>query len=198
MRSTLGDTIAFAERLVADEDDGGNGEDVDVEAKHERLGYTYSGLSGSLEFAANVFDGETGIRVIHVSMDGDFDTHEGHSWKHPDLMTDLDDSLSAFHNDLAERGLQDRVMVMTTSEFGRTANENASGGLDHGTASITMLSGPNTGGRRGEYPSLTDLDENDDLKATIPFESYLAGVVEGWLKVPSSEVFGNAEPLAVF
>ena len=193
IRNTLTETLDFAERLTAAQGGEGN----EVESRRERLGYSNSGLSDSLLLAANVFAAETGVRVLHATMDGDFDTHEGHSWRHPELMQDLDDSLEGFHNDLAERGLQDRVMVMTTSEFGRTTAENGSGGLDHGAASVAFLSGPGTGGRRGEYASLTDLDENDDMKATVPLESYIGGVVEGWLGVPSSEVFGTATPLSV-
>jgi len=185
MRGNLSDTIDLATQFVVEAEQG------DVESRRDRLGYVDSGLSNSLEFAANVLGGTSGIRIVHVSMDGDFDTHDGHARKHPELMQDLDDSLAAFHNDIAGRGLQDRVMVMTTSEFGRTPHENGSGGLDHGAASVALLSGPGTGGRRGDAASLTDRDDNDDLKATVPFETYLGGVVEGWLGVPAAEIFGS-------
>ena len=142
-------------------------------------------------------------------MDGDFDTHEDHAETYPELMRELDTNLAAFHDDLDARGLGDDVMVMTTSEFGRTLDENSSGGLDHGTSATAFLSGPGTGSsgstgllgsskRLGDLPSLTRLDDNGDLQATLPFESYLAGVVEGWLGVPASEVFGNTKPLALF
>ena len=194
MRTTLAETLDFAERLAAGIDP--EGEQADT--RREQLGYTYSGLSDALMFAANVLGGDTGIRVLHIPMDGEFDTHENHATIHPEMMDDLDTSLEAFHTDLAARGIDQRVMVMTTSEFGRTANENGSGGLDHGTASTMLLSGPGTGGRVGQMSSLTDLDENEDFKANLPFESYLAGVVEGWLGVPASEVFGEVEPLPLF
>lgn len=191
--SILRQTIDFAEAIV----------DLDPAEDCESTGYNDYGLGASLQFAAQLLADGTGVRVVHVSMDGDFDTHEGHSWKHSELMQELDTNLAAFHNDLDARGLGDDVMVMTTSEFGRTLNENSSGGLDHGTAATAFLSGPGTGSsgssmRLGNLPSLTRLDENGDLQATLPFESYLAGVVEGWLGVPASEVFGKAEPLQLF
>jgi len=192
MRSNMSDTIDLATRFVVDAEQG------DAESRRDQMGYVGSGLSNSLEFAANVLGGTSGIRIVHVSMDGDFDTHDGHARKHPDLMQDLDDSLSAFHNDIEDRGLQDQVMVMTTSEFGRTPHENGSGGLDHGAASVALLSGPGTGGRRGDAESLTDRDTNDDLKATAPFEMYLGGVVEGWLGVPAAEIFGSNDVLPLF
>lgn len=177
---TLRNGLDFADRMI----ESGLGDD-----DAEELGYEGWGLGRSLQFAAAVFAGGMGVRVIHVQTEGDFDTHEGHAWKHPELMRELDANLGAFHADLDARGLGDRVMVMTTSEFGRTATENGSGGLDHGTASTMLLSGPGTNRRLGEAPSLTDLDDNDDVKASVPFEAYLGGVVEGWLGVPAAEVF---------
>jgi len=187
--ATMGATIDFAQAVVA-LDDGSEPEDI---------GYEGWGLGSSLQFAALVLAGGTGVKVVHVSMSGDFDTHEGHGWRHPELMRELDVNLAAFHDDLDRRGIGDDVMVMTTSEFGRTLNENASGGLDHGTASTAMLSGPDTGEslgwRHGELPSMTDLDDNDDVKATVPLEGYLGGVVEGWLGVPATEVFPGTTPM---
>ncbi len=192
LRRTMASTIDFSGRLLDDTADGGDdGDGSDG-------GWTGSGLSSALQLTATIFAADAGVRVVHVVVDGDYDTHEGHTWRHPQLMTDLDANLSAFHDDLERRGLGQRVLAMTTSEFGRTARDNDSGGLDHGTASTMLLSGPGTSGRFGEPSSLTKLDDNDDLVATLAFECYLAGVVEGWLDVPAGEVFGpSVEPLAL-
>lgn len=187
---TLRNGIAFADRMVE------QGIEDDDAAE---LGYEEWGLGRSLQFAAAVLGSGIGVRIVHVQTTGDFDTHDGHAWKYPELMSELDSNLGAFHADLESRGLADRVLVMTTSEFGRTATENGSEGLDHGTASTMLLSGPGTSGRLGEPPSLVDRDENNDLKATVPFEAYLGGVVEGWLGVPASEIFNpKISPLPLF
>ncbi len=178
-REVLGSTLGFAERLLSD----------DRSTDPEAAGYSWSGLHIGLWLAATLFDADAGIRVVHVPMDGDFDTHEGHTWRHPELMTDLDTGLTAFRSDLASRGLADRVLVMTTSEFGRTLKENGSNGLDHGTSSTALLLGGGMSGRVGEAPDFSTLDENGELVATLPFESYLGGVVEGWLGVPAGDVF---------
>ncbi len=83
---------------------------------------------------------------------------------------------------------------MTISEFGRTARDNGSGGLDHGTAGVALLAGPVAPGVYGEHPSLTDFDDNGDLIATMDFDRYYATVAERWLGVPASEVLdGNPE-----
>ncbi len=183
LRRAWADSITFGNVLLGGEDDGSD------------RGYPGSALGNGLRLAADLFAGGTGVRIVHVPMQQDFDTHDDHAGRYPYLMQDLDDSLEAFLADLESRGLSDRVLVMTTSEFGRTAHDNASGGLDHGTASHALLLGPVNAGRFGEHPSLTELDDNNDLVATAPFDRYYATVAEGWFGVPASDVLdGDVEP----
>lgn len=179
-------TIALADELVgaADDEDGAE--------------YPDSGLGRSLGFASGLFQLGAGIRVVHIVMEGDFDTHESHADRHAELMGTFDEAVDAFWNDLDDRGLSDRVLLMTTSEFGRTLRENGSAGLDHGTASSALVMGPVSPGRYGEHPSLTSLDDNGELIATVGLDAYLAGAVEGWLGVPATEVFDTRpEPLSI-
>ncbi len=104
----------------------------------------------------------------------------------------------AFWDDVDAAGLTDRVLLMTSSEFGRTVFENGSGGLDHGTASVGLVMGPVEPGRLGTYPSLVDLDGNRDLIASLGLDSYLGGVVERWFGVTASEIFETRpEPLGL-
>lgn len=183
--TTAGRTVSMAERLVGFDDE-------------EETGYPDSQLGRSLLFARRLFQLDGGPRVVHVIMDGNFDTHEGHGWQHEENMNAFDAAVGAFWDDLDETGMADRVVLMTTSEFGRTMHENGSAGLDHGSASAMLVMGPVAPGIVGEHPSLTALDVNDDLIATASFDGYLGGVVEGWLEVPANEVFpgvGEVMPL---
>lgn len=158
--------------------------------------YPSSDLGQGLRLAAQMFAAEQGIRIVHVPMHQDFDTHDDHSGRYGGLMDDFDASVAAFFADLDARGLSDRVLLMTTSEFGRTLRDNDSSGLDHGTASNVLLMGPVNPGRYGEHPSLTDLDDNENVKATMGLDTYLATVAEGWFGVPASEVLDTgATPL---
>ena len=51
-------------------------------------------------------------------------------------------------------------------------------------------------GRYGEAPSLAVRDDNDNLKATMGFDTYYATVAEGWFGVPASDVLDTgATPL---
>ncbi|MFN8023622.1 MAG: DUF1501 domain-containing protein [Acidimicrobiales bacterium] len=183
LRSTTTQSLAFAQELMS-------------MASDEEDPYPYSDLGRGLRLAAQLFAAGQGVRIVHVPMHQDFDTHDDHNGRYPGIMQDLDESLSVFLDDLAAKGLSDRVLVMTTSEFGRTARDNDSGGLDHGTASNALLIGPVVPGRYGEASSLTDLDENDNLKATMGFDTYYATVAEGWFGVPASEALDTgATPL---
>jgi Protein of unknown function (DUF1501) len=56
-------------------------------------------------------------------------------------LNDFGAALSAFCDDLKRKGIFDRVVVMTFSEFGRRVTENANGGTDHGTAAPLFVCG---------------------------------------------------------
>ena len=178
LRSLKGQSVDFANGFGAFDPDGENS-------------YPGSELGRGLRLAAHMLAADNGVRIVHVPMNEDFDTHDDHAGRHPQLMASLDNSVEAFFADIEARGMADRVLVMTTSEFGRTARDNASGGLDHGTASTAMLLGPIKAGLYGDHPSLTDLDDNGDLVATMPFDQYYATVAEGWFGVPAGDVLGG-------
>jgi len=191
LRAVQGQSLAFASALgLIDDSDGDDGNDDDD-------GYPGSSLGQGLRLAAHLLDAQLGVRIVHVPMQEDFDTHDDHSGRHPGLLQSLDDSLDAFLADMDRRGLADRVLVMTTSEFGRTLRDNGSSGLDHGTASTGLLLGPVRAGLYGEFPSLTTLSDDDEPIATVSFDQYYATVAEAWFGVPVSDVLhGNPAALA--
>lgn len=155
------------------------------------------GLGRQLAMAAELIKADIGVRVVHAQMGG-FDTHDGHRGRHERLMGQLNGAVSGFLNLIDEAGLSERVLVATTSEFGRRVNENASG-LDHGSASSMLLIGPVVPGRYGEPSPLGDLDGRGNLKTTVPFERYLATLAQDWLGVESGAVLDNAPtPLGLF
>lgn len=181
IRGTIGQTIEFAAQLASLGDDDAETEDA--------IEYPGSTLGDGLKMAARLLAADYGTRIVHVPMRSDFDTHEDHVSRHASLMDELAAALDAFHRDLDRLGISDRVLVMTTSEFGRRAGDNGSGGLDHGTASVALVTGPVTPGRYGQPPSLTELDENDNLVATVGFDSYYGSIAEGWFGVPAGDLF---------
>ena len=154
-------------------------------------------LGRQLAMAAEMIKAGIGIRVVHAQLGG-FDTHEGHRGRHERLMGQLNGAIGGFLNLMEEAGLSDRVLVATTSEFGRRVGENSSG-LDHGSASTMMLFGPVAPGRYGEPSPLGDLDRHGNLKTTVPFERYLATLAQDWLGVESGAVLdGSPSTLGLF
>ena len=89
-------------------------------------------------------------------------------------------------------GLEDRVMVLTFSEFGRRVAENASQGTDHGAAAPAFLSGPRFEKTiLGAQPSLSELDDGD-LKFHTDFRRVYATLIEDWLGASSKAVLNEA------
>lgn len=152
-------------------------------------------LGKQLAAAAPLLMGDVGVRVVHASLGG-FDTHQGHEYKHEDLMKKLDVAVDGFLQLMADAGLAERVLVATSSEFGRRATENGNG-LDHGAASTMLLWGPILPGRHGEPSPLGDLDGQGNLKTSVPFDSYLAFLAQEWLGVDAASIIPTApQPIA--
>lgn len=160
--------------------------------------YPGTDIGTKLALASQVLAAEVGVRVVHVAMGGDFDTHENHFSRHGELMAELDEGLDAFLADVDDRGIADRVLVATVSEFGRRPDLNGSGGLDHGTASAALLAGPVSLGRLGDPLDLDRLDDDDNFVATTPMDRYYGTLAESWFGVPAGDVVAGAtEPFAL-
>jgi len=128
------------------------------------------------------FGGSTSI--YYVSQPG-YDTHAAQIYTHASLLREFCGALKAFLNDLKAAQLDDRVIVLAFSEFGRRVEENDSFGTDHGTAGPVFLAGRNVeSGLIGQHPSLTDLDQGD-LKMVIDFRQVYASLLDQWLRVDS-------------
>jgi uncharacterized protein (DUF1501 family) len=144
--------------------------------------------------AANLINANIGTRVIHCEHGG-FDTHEnqrldsnGNDW-HRMLLADLDESLSVFFASLAASERR-KVTVMVYSEFGRRPEMNGTFGTDHGAASVSLVIGDNVkGGRFGEYPLLTDLDD-ENLRSNVDFRSVYSALLQQWLGVAPEPIIG--------
>ncbi len=158
------------------------------------VAYPKTSFAAGLSVLAEAIVGDLGMRVGHITLGG-FDTHARETADHARLMTELDQGLTAFYEDLASHGKADDVMVLTWSEFGRRVQENANGGTDHGSASVMFVLGNGVKkGLYGDQPSLTKLVDNGNLSFTTDFRSVYATVIDNWLGVPSAALFGQQWP----
>ncbi|HZQ47873.1 MAG TPA: DUF1501 domain-containing protein [Verrucomicrobiae bacterium] len=160
-----------------------------------KASYPPSPLANSLKLVARLIGGSLPTRVYYVSQGG-YDTHTNQAGTQQRLLKDLGDSVKAFTEDLKAQGNLSRVLVMTFSEFGRRVAENANGGTDHGAAAPMFIIGDKVkAGLLGKYPSLAPADLfQGDMKYTVDFRSVYAGILESWLKTPSSPILGRQFP----
>jgi uncharacterized protein (DUF1501 family) len=165
-------------------------------AYQNRLEYPKSNIARDLQLVSKMLAGKSGTRVFYVELGG-FDDHVQEKDQHAKLLKQLDEALGTFYKDLEAQGLQDRVVTMAFSEFGRRVKENGNGGTDHGTAApVMILGGKVKGGMYGTMPSLTNLD-NGDLKYEVDFRSVYYTLVDNWLKGDANTVLqGSYEKLA--
>ena len=141
-------------------------------------------------------------RLYYVAFrNNSFDTHVQQGPLHQRLLTYAADAVHGFIRDLERMGHGDRVSVLAFSEFGRRVPENTSLGTDHGAANVMFLAGKNVrGGHYGELPSLTELDEGDNLRFTTDFRRVYATAIDGWLQHPAAATILNGEfkPFPIF
>lgn len=145
-------------------------------------------LSSLLQSAAGIIEMGLGTRVIFVGVSG-YDTHANQLERHHDLLDDLAQGLSGFFDRLEQRGVAERVLVMTTSEFGRRVGENASGGTDHGSGGVQFVLGSAVKGKVVGEPALDRLVEGDVPIGIDARSLYALGL--DWLGGPTDELLGG-------
>jgi uncharacterized protein (DUF1501 family) len=154
-------------------------------------------LTQKLELIATLIRAEFGTRVFYVAIDG-FDTHANQADVHGNLLGEVGGAVRNFFTKLKDGGHDQRVLLMTYSEFGRRVKENGSRGTDHGAGSCLFVAGP--GVKTGPvipHPKLDDLD-GGDLRFAIDFRRVYATLLDGWLGADSRAVLGSRfEPVAL-
>ena len=154
-------------------------------------------LARSLRDVAALIASGQETRVYFVSLGG-FDTHANQNQRHNTLMEQLSSSMAAFQADLAAHKLDDQVLTMTFSEFGRRPSENVSGGTDHGTAAPLFIMGSRLNGSLfGEAPDL-NVEKNRDLTYSTDFRSVYSTIIEKWFEADATRVLGQKHPTIGF
>jgi uncharacterized protein (DUF1501 family) len=148
-------------------------------------------LANQLAIVARMIKGGLGTKVYMVTLNG-FDTHANQVDDHRTLLEDVSNSMKNFYDDLSAIGMQNTVLSMTLSEFGRRPYENGSNGTDHGAASPVLLFGPGLEGSGfvGEHPDINTWDNNDNLIPSTDFRDVYQTVLTNWFCLESSVVNG--------
>jgi uncharacterized protein (DUF1501 family) len=148
-------------------------------------------LADQLKIVARLIKGGLKTRVYTVCLGG-FDTHKRQvnasdttTGLHATLMKNVSTAISAFQNDIELMGLDDRVLGMTFSEFGRRIKSNASLGTDHGAAAPLIMFGKHVKtGILGDSPDIpSDIEVVNNIPFQYDFRSVYASVLEQWFCV---------------
>jgi uncharacterized protein (DUF1501 family) len=156
--------------------------------------YPRGRFGDSLRQLAQLIKANLGVQVAFADIGGwDHHVNEGSTQGQlANVLGDFSQSLAAFWTDLGDLG--EDTVVVTMSEFGRTARENGNRGTDHGHANVMfVMGGPVKGGKvYGRWPGLdqSQLYEGRDLAVTTDFRSVLGEAV--------SRHLGNSNLASVF
>ncbi|HEX8169745.1 MAG TPA: DUF1501 domain-containing protein [Thermoanaerobaculia bacterium] len=141
--------------------------------------YPRGPLAQSLQQIARLIKSDVGLEIAFADVGG-WDTHAAQGGAEGQLANNLrffSDALAAFAKDLGSR--MSDVVVVTTSEFGRTVRENGNRGTDHGHGTVMLALGGNVRGGKvhGQWPGLEQLFEGRDLAVTTDFRDVFAEVL---------------------
>ena len=143
--------------------------------------YPRNRVGQMMQQVAQLHKADIGLEVTFVDTGG-WDNHVnegGAQGQLANLLRDLGQSLSAFSQDMGDR--MEDIVVVTMSEFGRTAHENGNRGTDHGHANCMFVMGGAVKGGKvyGKWPGLgpEQLNEGRDLALTTDFRSVLGEII---------------------
>ncbi len=165
--------------------------------QNNRPTYNAGGQLGrNLQELARLIKSGAGVEAAFAEVDG-WDHHQNENLQLPNLLSQFSNAIAAFCQDLGDR--MEDVAIVTMSEFGRTVEENGTGGTDHGHGSLMMVMGGAVQGGKiyGEWPGLEkeQLFEGRDLAVTTDFRTVLAELVRGHLgRNDLSSVFPGFKP----
>ncbi len=139
--------------------------------------------------AGNMLATPHGPRVAALEIGG-WDTHTTQIKRLENPLAQLDRGMAALRQSLGNTWKRTVVLAMT--EFGRTVRMNGTGGTDHGTATVAILTGGTVAGGKvgGTWPGLRpgQLFENRDLAPTTDLRALAAGVLCDHLRLPAPAI----------
>jgi uncharacterized protein (DUF1501 family) len=163
--------------------------------------YGFTEFGKALQQIARLIKADVGVEAAFADIGG-WDHHTNEAPQLTGLLQQFGSSIAAFANDMGDR-MEDIVLV-TMSEFGRTAREDGNGGTDHGHGNVMMVLGGKVHGGKvyGRWPGLEpeQLFERRDLAVTTDYRDVLGELVAGHLGQKAEEAFPgftSAPPLGL-
>ncbi len=186
IRETIRQTNAYSSTVSSAYDKGNNLEEYPEDI----------GLAAQLKIVARLISGGLQTKVYVVSLGG-FDLHGNQvedgdttSGEHAELLSSLSQSVNAFQNDLVALGVDERVIGLTYSEFGRRIRSNFSFGTDHGTAAPMFVFGSCVqAGILGDNPEIgNEVDVQEGVPMQYDFRSVYGTILLDWFGANEADV----------
>lgn len=188
--------LDFVRKIASSVSEGSQEIQTALSKSKQTASYPKSGLSKNLEWIARLIKGNLNTKVYYTSLNG-FDTHDNQLAAHNRQLTQLNDAVFAFYEDLKAARLLQNTTVVIFSEFGRRVKDNGRG-TDHGKAApMFVIGGNNRGQIIGNNPDLQNLDKGD-LKYQIDFRSVYASVLKEKLGFDYRQIGIEVEALKGF
>jgi uncharacterized protein (DUF1501 family) len=163
-------------------------------------------LADQLKIVAQLVSGGLQTR-IYVCTLGGFDTHalqvpatgSTATGSHATLLSKIAEAVNAFQDDLQRHNVQDRVVGMTFSEFGRRIKANSGYGTDHGSAAPLLVFGSRVNPIvHGPNPTLpANAGVNDNIAMQFDFRSIYTSILKDLFQVTPAtltQLFGQSFP----
>jgi uncharacterized protein (DUF1501 family) len=154
--------------------------------------YPATPFGNGMKQIAQLMKANLGVETAFTDIGG-WDTHHNQGSVNGDLanrLKEFSEGISAFWRDMGDEA--EKITLVTMSEFGRTAEQNGTGGTDHGHANVMFVLGGNVKGGKvyGKWPGLAkeQLNESRDLAVTIDFRQVLDEAISGTLGVTKPEI----------
>ncbi|MFD1062778.1 DUF1501 domain-containing protein [Winogradskyella litorisediminis] len=161
--------------------------------------YPQNTFSKQLKNTARFINSGLDTKVFYNALGG-FDTHANQKSTQQRLLKIYAEGLASFVKDLKRNGTYEDTLILTFSEFGRRVKQNSANGTDHGSANNVFVIGKNlkNAGVYNDLSSLSDLDENGDLKFTIDFRQIYATILENWLNTSTKGIITSPQKVLNF
>ncbi|MFQ3576082.1 MAG: DUF1501 domain-containing protein [Cytophagales bacterium] len=147
-------------------------------------------LSAQLQIIANLISGGSKTKIYLVKIGG-FDTHVSQvetfnstMGNHAALLYHISSAMNSFQQDLKARGIEDKVLSVTTSEFGRRVYSNGSFGTDHGHAAPIFVFGSMVEpGITGENPDMN----KENVEMQYDYRQVYSTILKKWFCVDENK-----------
>jgi uncharacterized protein (DUF1501 family) len=150
--------------------------------------YPNTAIANQLKTVARLIKGGSKSNMYTVHQYG-FDTHGTQvvagnptTGNHANLLKDLTEAIKAFQDDITLLGFEDRIITTTHSEFGRTIDENAGLGTDHGGVSTMFVIGKGVRpGVTGTPIDLTQVSQRGLTNLQYDYRKVFAAILQDFM-----------------